>query len=1481
MVDGKPFNSNEWTSLSGDKEVCYYEKEKGCNGDKIKINRKYRYNINLALPKSEIRIVEYDDDREMWRTVKEDGLYFFFEDGYAINLEDRRVKYIYEIRDGRVEKLEEPFDKINEGYHIFNDLVVERNSGKLEDGDLILENVELTSNRRCKAIETSEMIENNEYCYNGKKGLCLVRSVISDSVSNKTNCMFGENETYYYKVNDDLYKINSKSNEKINSIGNVGLYIIDGDNKGFSSRMEGKAKVYNCFGVICNVENELESQYYYNSANNKILMYNKEKNVWINKREKNGEFFFNKFGKPVIVGDEIVTKTVNEPLTTTKYVNMASLDKNIVVVYDNSENIGKWYAVEIPSCKIENGIVVMKVKMNVGDHCMDGKTLVTIKGIKEENKEKRDGEEEVEVKEEVEVDRSYEVIVSSNDSGEKRYIYDETRNDIIEISQNEVKNYNVKKESINGKFILNKETGSFIEGAEKVEGIVYDCDMEKCTVLSNEKLKEGKRYINYEWTESNSRVLRYVGNGEWIVENEEGYYFFDGSGNAVGKDSPTLYAIEIYKEDGKVTQRDMMDNNIIGYFLNKANNNGYMVTNNGNYYSKGKEIKNCDVKANKDGGIVCKTKSEDVIYRKGEYCYKSNAIYLLLSDTTYTSENANCITGTNEKPLYVDSSAFGKTLNSVDVTDRLIELTSDAIRVADAGHYIVGEGNVLVDNNDNDKEISIYKCTNSKCEVISKLDENEYIIANNGTIFGMDDNQKLIKVNKDGMYFFDSNGSICGEESCVPTNIIEVKNGISNVLENDEIEVGAYINEGSPEVFGVYSGGNWEMQSITCEYTESSGTCRNDDIELNIGSYCVSEGKIYVINKVDEESNVRNCIVGNNETPLFTNNEKKELLMVKEKSLNIVKGDGYYVYNNDTLEALDSESLVKSNLVYCYEEKCDNVDVEVGNYLNRAPVDLNVVKFDDVEKSTAKTAKKACNVNGNTCSAENGQLEVGDVCINDQTLYLVNSSNECFKVEERDITYKLVGGKLYMLNDDAIIQKFDGYYFIDNESRSISSKQDYGNAGVEAYMCSNKGDCFLLEPVSGRYYPDYTTRRGNKYNVVKYDSSNKSKRDGGSGYESISEEGIIRLDDGTYTSCEYDNDDEITCKEIEEVGSYKTNDGELIVCEKDDEGEIGCRRASRGGYYIIDGKLNRCEAESEDAEELECKDVEKEGYFMANPEGDLYKCDVKGEENETEDVGVSNIFNKLFGEGERIIEEEEEEEEIDSHLRFRGEQSGDSDKEEETTSETTSMSTTETETETPTSNEEETETPEEIECVKVECDENEPISVKTEEGEVQMYVCKKVEKEGEEAPEDEEDGYKWVPSEEQCESGNNVKEGEYYKCEDIDGVDENKIPQPNAEHTSTENVSSTTSSSTKSSSTTSSSTTKTTTTTGTTATTTAAPVETTTTSTVTTTTTTKGGAATTTTKPNEDGSGALSMIRNIPSLTFYLSLLIFILLFLN
>jgi len=197
-------------------------------------------------------------------------------------------------------------------------------------------------------------------------------------------------------------------------------------------------------------------------------------------------------------------------------------------------------------------------------------------------------------------------------------------------------------------------------------------------------------------------------------------------------------------------------------------------------------MQKCDVSSS-DEGFICKTSAETITYSKGDYCYKSNVVYLLLDDATNTSESVNCIPAKEEK--YIEASDFGNTLNGVDVSNQLIVLNENAIRIVDPGYYIVGEEGILVDNNDDEeKTVTIYKCTEKECEEVGDLDDNESIIANDGTMFGMDENKKLVKVGKDGIYFFDSNGSVCADEECVISKIVQIKDGVSEVLEMDALD---------------------------------------------------------------------------------------------------------------------------------------------------------------------------------------------------------------------------------------------------------------------------------------------------------------------------------------------------------------------------------------------------------------------------------------------------------------------------------------------------------------------------------------------------------------------------------------------------------------------------------------------------------------------------------------------------------------------
>jgi cell division protein FtsN len=478
--------------------------------------------------------------------------------------------------------------------------------------------------------------------------------------------------------------------------------------------------------------------------------------------------------------------------------------------------------------------------------------------------------------------------------------------------------------------------------------------------------------------------------------------------------------------------------------------------------------------------------------------------------------------------------------------------------------------------------------------------------------------------------------------------------------------------------------------------------------------------------------------------------------------------------------------------------------------------------------------------------------------------------------------YRVVGGKLYMLADDSVIQKFDGYYFLNKMNRAISNKKEYSESGVVGYMCSNVGECFQIQPRPDRLYPDYTTKKGNKFTVLRFDPDKLSKRDeGSSGYESITEEGIFKMDDGSYAECEFDNNDEISCHNIENVGTYKsdvdeTGEGELINCTKNEEGEVECIQASEGGYYVVNDSLVSC-IPNEDKDKLVCSDMDKEGYFISNSNGDLYKCDEIQETEKVDTASISSVFEKL--DAMNIMIKRSEEDTLPPDTNPVDEAENENTNSTSTTEETTP--TTEISIPTP--------TPKDVSCAVVKCEnENEKITFLTEEGEKELYICKNVKEVNPETDEtniedeENEEDMRWVA---QGDCTCYVMLGEYYSCDDDKGEIE-KIDKPNKEHISTSvdytlTTKKTTVTTTTTSTTTESITNEATTATKSTSKTKKANSTTTTKKSETTkTSTTAGGATsktTTTTKPaatTTTTGGALS-IRNIPSFTFYLILFVF------
>ena len=1488
IKNGVPFSSVEWTSLTNDKEVCYYTGSK-CDTNILNLYKKQKYVINSAA--ESLSIVEYNEEDDEWKVVNENGYYFFFEDNHSINIADRRVGKVIQIVDGNIYDITNR--ERNSGYYIFNDLIVRSNNEKWDDAVEVRENV-ISDKKSCLSYETGEVINSDSYCYNSN-GVCVVKDIINESKGNE-NCVFSNDEkNYYYFVNGGLYIVNKLMYQRV---GKSGIYITDKLGKVYSNKIENEAYVYVCEKEKCHVENNLVSNYYLNMANINenipiILYFDRNVKSW-KKTDKNGYYFFNSKGYPVSGDEDVefafivsnngnVIKNISSSNEKGTFVSQSSPEEDIVII-----NSGKWNkASKVPKCKINrmNKKITSEQKLKPGDVCLDVKTLVLIKsnGIKKRQ-------------EEVTEEESYDAIIG--DSEQIQYFYNESDMSLVKIENN-----NISPVEADGYVIIDKNTSIPLKSKEVVEADAYICSGNKCSIAEASSLIDGNYYINEESEEL--PLVKYT-KGKWNVVGNEGYYFFDENNIPIEKGKVAEKVFNVKVNGANVEQEDLSKSNNVGIYFNKANNNKVIVRNNGEYWVKAEELNQCNVVENEEG-IICKTLKENVVYAAGNYCTSKDKLYIIISDAIFNGETVNnCMYGTNENPKYVLSDKVGK-LNGISISSRLIELTNESIEVAGPGYYILnGKGEVTDGNNEENMEI--YKCTESECSIESNIEAGEKFLSKDDIVYEVDEENKLVVVEDEGIYFFDNSGKACTEETDVIENIVEIVNDGEEVRVErlDELPVGAYVNAADGKTVGVNDGNNWSIEIKDCEYLQ--GTCTNDRIVLDIGSYCVVNGKMYIIYDIDEEG-LKKCIPGNNEKPVYFNN-KSGLIVVKDTSVSSVIEEGYYAVSEMTMEALESEELINSKFIQCsYGGECAEIEPDVGSYLNRSPNKFNIVNFPTGNVEEAKTINNMCNVNEETsiCSVDNGKLNVGDVCIASSALYLVGDENKCVKAEKSFTTYQMVNNKVYMLTDDSVIQKFDGYYFMNGSNRAITNKDDYSKPDTVAYMCSKAGDCYPLDPEGVKYFIDYTTMKSNKFNIIKYDPNNKisvSRRqeeetgeEGNSGYENVTEEGIYKLDDGSYAECEIDDNEEVSCHTIDNTGSMKTVDDEIIVCTENDEGEVECVQATEGGYYVIDGELMNCEP-NEDEDQLVCEEMQVEGYFLASPDDILYECVEANEETtavddeETPEVDISKIYGGLDANGENsnledVIDSDPEDTttSVDTTSTTTTES---------TTTETTTTSTTTDET-TTSSTPSATQTPIDVVCKPVECDTENPVTFQSEEGAVEKYVCRKTD-----------DGEKW----EAMECNNYIKDGDSYECDDDKGgIPEENVEKPNEDHTSTTKSSTSTVPTTVDSSTIETTTTEvstetttsdktntsdvpesSTTTDSSTTTTTTTTTESTTSSTTTTTTTTSSETQTTsktetktsttktTTKPaatSTQGSGALSVMRSIPKFTFYLILFIF------
>lgn len=1436
--DGKAFVETEPTLIEN-KLICYYVNG-ACNADEMMKYRKHKYVINRAA--NPPTIVTFDKDK--WATVDKDGYYFFFAlnngQPYSVDLEDRRVYTnesevrVKRIVDGKI--LED--EDFNNGMYVTDDrneeLVVGRVDGSWYDAEYVISNVEGISRRRCSAIETGEKIDVDEYCYSDKYGICMPKSTITDTTVNEANCISSKNkENYFYFISNGLYIANNYSYQRI--VHN-GLYVIDNENLPFSGKMESESTAYLCEEGLCNNVKEFESTYYLNVAGlevgeNIILYFNSESNSW-RTVDADGNYLFNKYGYPVSADEEIkyyykVSKNGN-------VLERKDVIGNKVVSKDGSVYSGPDGKAKIlETCSVDGTVVTADAVLEVGDLCVADGVVVIITGVDKSTK-RQEGS-----------NVTYSGITGSADG--KKYAL--VGNELVIIDLDVITTLNV-----NGYVIVDDGSMLPLESRDETVATVFKCDVTGCVVVDSSEFEEGKNYIN-NGNKDKYPLVEYVSEGKWKVEDSEGYYFLDDTMKGVkeGVFAETIYEVKVVNDELK--QKDITGDNIVGFFMNKASDKKNVVSNNNKFWSEGKKLNKCIVSEVKTEGVVtgmlCKTDNVNYKgYPAGDYCIsgKNDQLYYLLQPANNETTAANCVYGSSEnaKYVYLDRNNGGW-LNGIKLTNSLLKVDQDAIRETENGYYILNNENLMV------KEVlpvteegqtqgyNIYKCEDSGCTK-KELASGVVFQTVDGKVHEIDEVGNIGNVKKNGLYFFDNDGDICDKDNTEVGSIINVEKDEERTIEVkvplDSMREGAFINEGNGIYVGVYENGQWSIVDMECEVDLTDGKCSSTKVDLELGSYCSVAGKFYVVSSIDADG-ARRCIAGNNESPVFINTDNDRLVVVGEKLVfSINEEEGYYAINDETLQGLESEEPVKAQFVLCeFGGECKKYTPEVGRYINRSTGELNIAVYEEAGKSEASTIESKCTVEENVtsavCNVVNGTLDIGDVCINENMIYVISSSNgTCLKAEKAVITYQIINDKMYMLTEDAVIQKNDGYFFINGDNRAITKKEDYSKPDTVGYICSNKGDCYDIDPTERAYYTDYTTKSSKRYNVVKFDpelkTARKGKREGNSGYEAVNEEGIYKLADGAYSECIMNDIDVIECHDIQEVGSYITNEGELVKCVENEEGEIECSQAIEGGYYVINGKLMECEV-NEDGDKLVCNEMDKEGYFIAQPEGELWECVEKSEveqaaiPEEDEDMEVSKVLDKLNAEAGNAGE----------------------DSVEETSDAFTETTTTEAET-TTTTFEEYTPTPVAVECAPIECKLGKVIYQKDENGvEIEnspIYVCKSV-KDGENRFETE------------CDSGNYIKgKNGYYICEaDKSDIEEGKIDKPNDDHTKD-----------------------------------VIPEKTTTSTTTTTTTTTKSEETQTTTKTtakpqttavkptsSPTTAGAQSLYRKLPTLTFYLVIFVF------
>eukprot|EP00833_Pecoramyces_ruminatium_P008997 jgi/Orpsp1_1/1183029/evm.model.c7180000083578.1 len=445
-------------------------------------------------------------------------------------------------------------------------------------------------------------------------------------------------------------------------------------------------------------------------------------------------------------------------------------------------------------------------------------------------------------------------------------------------------------------------------------------------------------------------------------------------------------------DKNEVKQKDITNSKITGFYLNEANNNTVFIKNNGNYWNNDEIIHHCNITSTQNGSI-CSTFNADIIYNQGDYCYseEKKQIYLLTDVATFENNKENCIYGTDKNVKYIMSYATNEILAGNKVNNRLIKLTNKSITLASQGIYILDKNGkniekdtINISNIENSEEISIYRCTAIECY---KADANsiEQFLSSTGKIYKYNQEfNRLIKINNEGIYFFQEDGLPCISENDVISQAIRISNNgkkvINEKIELKDLEDDVYVNEFNLNTVILYNGKKWVIQIANCYYDSETDSCINDYIEFSINGY------------------------------------------FKSKSLKYIREKGYYVFDKNSHKAIqyDDEITTETSLVYCdYNGNCQEKTPNLGSYINKSSSPWNVVNYNfETDNKSVEINNNICQVaEDQTCHSMNGkELNIGDICMdsNSSALYLFTDGNECVKAEKTVIFYQNINNRIIL-----------------------------------------------------------------------------------------------------------------------------------------------------------------------------------------------------------------------------------------------------------------------------------------------------------------------------------------------------------------------------------------------------------------------------------------------------------------------------------